>query len=218
MVRSLALWAGLLFLFAAPSARAEFLAAPSVPAAPGWTFTWSPQQTISANSGSSSLRLLPSSGHGSGSSDIIAANLQAISSAPGNQPDPFTDKSYTLNLHLVDNASGQSGNLTFTGEIDGTLSSKSVALTNTFDQKTGTLHLGGHDYTVTLHSYTSPGLPGSAFLGALGGSISVDGAGTLVRDPPPPVHKTPEPSSFVLAVVGLFVLGTRRRYHRARAG
>ena len=200
-----------------PSLHAEFLTAPSVGAAPGWTFSWSPKQTISADSGGSSISLVPSSGHGSGSSDIIAANLQATSSALGNHPDPFTNKGYTLSLHLVDNASGQSGNLTFTGHFDGTLSSQSVSLTNTFDKATGSLNLGGHLYTLTLHSYTPPGLPGSPLLGAIGGSVSVDGAG-IVKDPFPPVQKTPEPSTFVLAAVGLSVLGIGRRFHRTQAG
>src|SRR3954447_12129377 len=88
------------------------LAGPSLRAEPAWTFSLtSPDTTIFADSGTSGLSLFPSSGHGSGTSDIVAANLQAISTAPANTPDPFTGKGYTLNLHLVDDASGASGDL-----------------------------------------------------------------------------------------------------------
>src|SRR5258708_4295290 len=150
MKRSPNFWAALLFCLVTPSVQAE----------PGWTFTWtSPDTSIFANSLASDIRLFPGSSHGSGGSDIVAANLQAISSAPANTPDPFTAKGYTLNLHLTDDASGASGNLTFSGHFDGSLSSQNVRLTNTFDQKTGTLNLGGHEYKVTLGSSNPPGLP-----------------------------------------------------------
>jgi len=184
----------------------------------------SPDTTIFADSGTSGLSLFPSSGHGSGTSDIVAANLQAISTAPANSPDPFTGKGYTLNLHLVDDASGASGDLKFTGHFDGSLSSQSVALSHTFDQSTGTLNLGGHAYKVTLASYNPPGLPGTTLLGTLGGVVSVDGG--IIGPPPPPnpqpnphpnpppsspppVAKAPEPTTLVLAIVGLSSLGLR---------
>ncbi len=193
------------------------LAGPSLRAEPAWTFSWtSPDTTIFASSGTSALSLFPSSGHGSGSSDIVAANLQAISTAPANTPDPFTGKSYTLNLHLADDASGNAGDLTFTGHLDGSLSSTSVNLTNTFDQNTGTLNLGGHEYKVTLSSFNPPGLPGSTLMGTLGGSLSVDGGsvGTPPPNPPPPpspppVAKAPEPTALTLAILGLSSLGLR---------
>jgi hypothetical protein len=191
------------------------LAGPSLRADPGWTFTWtSPDSTLFASSGSSALSLFPSSGHGSGSSDIVAANLQAISTAPGNAPDPFTGKGYTLNLHLVDDTSGAFGDLKFTGHFDGSLSSQNVGLRNTFDQATGTLNLGGHQYTIALGSYNAPGLPGSTLLGALGGVLSIDGGsvGTPPSNPTPtptPVAKAPEPAALTLALVGLTSLGLR---------
>ena len=205
------------------------LAGPSLRAEPAWTFTWtSPDTTIFANSGTSALSLFPTSGHGSGTSDIVAANLQAISTTPANTPDPFTGKGYTLNLHLVDDTSGNAGDLTFTGHFDGSLSSQSVNLTNTFDQNTGSLNLGGHEYSVTLNSYNPPGLPGSTLLGALGGVLSVDedlvrANSGIVGNPPlasllPPVHKAPEPSSLMLAALGLssLSLGAWRRSRTKR--
>ncbi|MBI1916808.1 MAG: hypothetical protein HYS12_19040 [Planctomycetes bacterium] len=206
------------------------LAGPALRAEPAWTFTWtSPDTTIFADSGGSALSLFPSSGHGSGNSDIVAANLQAISSAPADTPDPFTGKGYTLNLHLVDDASSNAGDLTFTGHFDGSLSSQSVNLTHTFDQNTGTLNLGGHQYKVTLGSFNPPGLPGSTLLGTLGGGVRVDG--DIVGAPPPttsppppptlpPVAKAPEPTALMLALLGLSSLGLRgfcrARRHRSR--
>jgi hypothetical protein len=221
MARASALWAVALLCLVASSVRAD----------PSWTFTWtSPDSTIFASSGTSALSLFPSSGHGSGSSDIVAANLQAISTAPGNQPDPFNGRGYTLNLHLVDDASGQFGDLKFTGHFGGSLSSKNVGLTNTFEKKTGRLSLGGHTYAVTLHSYTPPGLPGSTLLGTLGGSLSMDGGGvgtpppsnprpaSLLPTSPPPVAKAPEPSGIALAGLALSCLGVRGWCRRKKAG
>jgi len=130
---------------------------PSLRAEPAWTFTWtSPDTSSSRTPAPAPLACFPVPVHGSGTSDIVAANLQAISTAPANTPDPFTGKGYTLNLHLVDDASGNAGDLTFTGHFDGSLSSTSVNLTHTFDQNTGTLNLGGHEYKVTLGSFNPP--------------------------------------------------------------
>lgn len=209
MTRSPALLVGaaLLLCLAAPPLRAE----------PGWSFSWSsPNLTIFADSGGSSISLFPSTGTGTGNSDIVAANLQAISTAPGDTPDTFTNKSYTLNLHLTDDASGTSGDLAFSGHFDGTLSSKNVGLTHTFDQNIGSLVLGGHNYEVTLNAYNPPGVPGSTLLGGIAGTVTVDG-GIVVIDPPPPPPpppapppvKAPEPTSLALAVLGLSSLGVR---------
>jgi len=171
--------------------------------------------TIFADSGSSAISLFPRSGHGTGTSDIVAANLQAISAAPGNTPDTFTNKGYTLNLHLTDDTSGNSGDLTFSGHFDGTLSSQNVGLTHTFDQDTGSLLLGGHNYQITLSSFNPPGVPGSTLLGGISGNVTVDG-GIVVIDPPPPppptpppIVKAPEPTSLALAVLALSSLGMR---------
>src|SRR5262249_27412455 len=59
---------------------------------------------------------------------------------------------YTLKLTITDNSTHDSGTLTFTGAVGGTLSATSSTLTNSFVPSPNTLTLDGHVYTVSIPS------------------------------------------------------------------
>jgi hypothetical protein len=148
-----------------------------------------------------------------GDTDIVATNLRTFSTATRGHPDVFTAKGYTLGLFLQDVASGQSTTLTFTGQIDGTLSATSANLKNTFTGlTTQTVVLGDNRYTVTIGPYSPPGIPGAANAGSIAAHASVV------------VESLPEPGSLALSGMAAFVLGLarwqarRRRRARERAG
>jgi hypothetical protein len=128
-----------------------------------WTYSWSNSPTsIAADTpGSGYLTLSNESTQtASGNSDIVVTNIQGHSSAPATQPATFTDKPYTLGLTLTDQASVTSGNLTFTGELNGVLTAGSSHITNAFTGvTTQSLVLGGNLYVVSVNTYTAPGPP-----------------------------------------------------------
>ncbi len=112
---------------------------------------------------------------------------------------------YSLSLRLSDLASGASGSLTVRGQLGGSFGGypgAPVDVTNTFlDPTSQTLTLGKNLYTVTM-GYVPPlrlryGDPFNGPAGYIGASISVQ----------PLVNSTPEPSSLLLACLGLPSLG-----------
>ncbi|HKB39178.1 MAG TPA: hypothetical protein VKD72_22250 [Gemmataceae bacterium] len=208
---SLARWGAALWLLGT-------CAASPVRAEPGWSYNWTTTTPL-VGSGGSGVSILPASGSGSGSSDIVAANLAVISSAPATTPDPVNG-GWNLTLHLTDNASGNSGTFLFTGQFSGTVSASSSSVDNVFnDPKVQTLSLGAHLYTATIGLYTPPGLTGTTLKGAIGANLAlsdVPGSGPPPGPPPsppppppspPPVVKSPEPSGLVLALMGVSSLG-----------
>jgi hypothetical protein len=106
---------------------------------------------------------------------------------------------------LTDRASGASGSLTFRGNLSGsieTIGPDRVDLTNTFlGPTTQTLTLGRNQYIVTIGPFAPPSPPTLSqgpieYISAQDGSISVHVAVV-----------TPEPSSLLLACLGLPPLG-----------
>src|SRR5262249_7343355 len=155
-----AIFVGLL----APAApvRAEFIP---------WQYNWSRSPSIvpADAPGTGFVKLTDESLHSaSGDSDIVATNLRVVSIAPPNHPDVFTTKAYTLPLFLLDTMSGKSGTLSFTGLLNGTASSLSSLIRNTFTgDQTKELILGQSRYTVTIGPFTPPGPPDSSNQGAI---------------------------------------------------
>jgi hypothetical protein len=190
-------------LAAASGARADFA---------NWSYNWTPDDTIIlSDSGKSSINLTNEKvGSATGNSNIVATNITTKSSFPPKTPDTFTKAAYTLSVTMVDEVSKEAGTLTFAGEFNGTVSAKSSKLTNTFiDPVTQSIHLGTHTYTVTIGPFTPPGPPTAGKTGAIAAFAQVDvdrGA------------QTPEPSSMVLAGLGLAGLGAGwwRKHSRAR--
>ena len=174
--------------FGTASVRAELIQ---------WSYSWSssPTQVYANGPGSGYISL---TGEGlksaSGSSYLVATNLQAHSNAAVATPDVFTNKTYTLNLSLTDQSSGQSGTLSFTGEFNGTLTAESSNIANTFvGATTQSLVLGDHLYTVTIGPYDPPGPTGAVN----SGSISARAEVTVST-----IFQLPEPSSGMLAFLG----------------
>jgi hypothetical protein len=131
---------------------------------------------------------------------ITLANL--VADAPATGTATFTSQGYGLTLHITDSASNTSGDLTFTGALSGTLGSTNN-LTNKFTGPTSqSITLGGNQYTAAVGLFIPP-MPGTP--GRLGANVTVTGPGT----PPPPVNSVPEPTSLLLAGVGLSALGAR---------
>jgi hypothetical protein len=194
--------AWLLLCLGVPDARAELIQ---------WSYSWSRSPAeVHADSPGTGFISLTDAGMkpAAGNSFLVAANLQAHSTAPDSNPDVFTNKMYTLSLSLGDQASGASGTVTFTGEFNGTLTSTNSNIANTFlGATTQTLVLGDHLYTVTMNSYTPPGPTGAENSGSIAARAEVT-VSTIMH--------LPEPSSIVLALVGAAgSLGLTRRRRRA---
>lgn len=147
---------------------------------------------------------------------VVLADLRLVSVAPPQDPLHFIGGSmgnYAVSLTLTDQASGDSGSLTFRGNLSGTATNGSdqVNLTNTFLGPTSqTLFLGQHQYTVTIGPFVPPGpltypQGWSEHISQQDGSISVKVA-----------VATPEPFSLTLACLGL-PLGLAGWFRRRRA-
>ncbi len=190
--------------FGVSQARADFVS---------WTYNFgrSPLAVAADGAGTGGLALTDESTHqADGTSDIVATNIRAFSSAPRNLPDTFTSKPYTLSLFLKDNASGQSTTLTFGGVFNGTISATSANVTTTFlAPLVKSVKLGDHTYSVNLGSYSPPGPPAASNAGSISAHVGVD-----QFTPPPPTGtggggtgQAPEPSTLLLSCLGLSGMG-----------
>ena len=148
-----------------------------------------------------------------GSSDVVASNLRVFSSADPTTPDKLsTGGQYSFALVLMDKASGQTAQLTFTGKLSGMFSAGNANVSNQFTGPTVMVNgqavvgqqvtLGAFTYTVTFPSnyYSPPGPPLASNAGSISAHISVSPAGIHVGS-------TPEPSTLVLSGLGLALTG-----------
>jgi hypothetical protein len=183
-----------------------------------WSFSWAPgTQTLHADAPGSGTVALSSFGgtldsHPGELVGVAAAYATYSSTAPDAAPDHFTHAPFSLTLGLTDNASHQSGSLTFTGAFDGDLSATSGAGLGVTPNGTagGTLTLGSHLYTVSLGPYVAPPYPATSFPGVLVADVR-----------PSNVQPAPGPSGLVLGGLALPLLGLAARRQpppRARTG
>jgi hypothetical protein len=143
-----------------------------------------------------------------GTSAIIRTFI--ASTAETGETFTFHDRPYTLVLTLRDGPSGKTGSLTFEGQFSGTLSMKDDHITATMSSPLiQNLRLGYDYYTVNLLvpppyidgplNFVMPGSPSSTlWKGAFGASISLQ-----------TIPQSPEPSSLVLAGLGMLGLAGR---------
>jgi hypothetical protein len=179
-----------------------------------WSYDFDRSPTVvTGGTGGITLTNEPS-GHAAGNSDIVATNLKVFSSADPTSPDHLAPSKYTLTLALTDDASHQSATLSFTGTLSGTYSSGSASVKNMFTGLTmQTVTLGGNLYMVTMGPYSPPGPPSATLAGSIAAHVDVrPGQGGGNPPPggggnPPPVNHSPEPSTFVLAGLGMAGLG-----------
>ncbi len=179
-----------------------------------WSYSWSrsPSNVMADSPGTGYISLTDEGLRNVvGNSDIVATNIQAHSTAPPSNPDTFTNKQYSLSLFLVDQASGKSGTLTFTGLFNGTMSALNTNIKNSFTgSTTQSIVLGTDKYTVTIGAYVPPGPTGSSNSGSIGAHAMVN-VESILQD-------APEPSTLVLAALALPLLGVaawQRRRNRA---
>jgi hypothetical protein len=139
--------------------------------------------------------------------------IAVVTSSASTSPVTFNpaNATYTLTMAITDNTTHDTGTLTFTGSVGGTLSATTSTLTNSFAPSPNTLTLDGHKYTVTIPTANllTPTAPQQNIMATV--SVSdVTGGGGNPPPPPPPTNNTPEPSSIVLACAAIGALGVRR--------
>jgi hypothetical protein len=196
--RALAL---LLLLSSASGARAELIS---------WSYDWSASPVSGVTAGSGKITLSNEPSHVAvDNSQVVATNLKVFSEADPlkGQYDVFgvNDGKYTLTLNLKDIQSGHTGQLIFTGQLQGKFSSLNANVTNTyFAPQSQTIDLGNTHFTVTMNAYTPPGPPSQGNLGSMGAYVEVRH-----------IRETPEPTTLALAGFGAAALGLaawRRRW------
>jgi hypothetical protein len=189
-------------LLAESAVRADFIS---------WSYSWSrsPGTIVSDNHPATGYITLTEESLKSaiGDSNIVATDLRTYSTATSADPDRFTAKGYTLHLFLLDQDSGRSTTLTFTGQFDGTLTASSANIQNTFlGQTTQAALLGNHLYTATLNHYSPPGPTGAVNSGSISAHATISVA---------TIFQQPEPDALVLAGLGAgFLTLTCRRGRR----
>ena len=219
------LGAALLCALASPRIHADIIT---------YQYDWSQSSSFvvagGAGTGGVSIANPPTNSQATGSVTIPAASITATSSAPSSQPDTFNGQAYNMTVVLTDLTSGKSGKLSWQGHLFGTLTSTSAAITNKFDSPTSEqITLGNHLYKLTIGpfiglNYSSVGgapVPVADTIGTIsaevvasdvssggtgggGGTTGGSGGGTTASN-------TPEPSTLLLAGLGLFgLLGARR--------
>ncbi|MGH7172048.1 MAG: PEP-CTERM sorting domain-containing protein [Gemmataceae bacterium] len=183
-----------LLLLANTSARADLIA---------WSYNWSPNAAnVSANGGGSGDLSFSNTAPNNalGASNTVITNIHAYSTASSTNPATFTNVPVTFTMRLTDSASQQSGSLTFTGTLSGTLTANSANVQLTYPSATTpqTMTLGGNTYTVSIGTYTPPGPPGASNAGSLNAFVTVapaTGGGGI--------SSVPEPSALVLTGLAL---------------
>ena len=183
-----------------------------------FSYAWSiqPSAVLPGGTGSVQVSLTPnasSSGTLGVSTPIPLATLTTTSTASAGSPDSFNNP-FSLKLSLTDTASGNTGTLSFGGTISGTLTFDCSLLTGKFDNPMQVLHLGTHDYAVTIDTpnfgLQKPNSDGNTLIGAFVLVTNTSNTGGGGGGNPGPTPDAPEPSSLVLGGMALAGLAARR--------
>lgn len=191
------------FLSAGPAARASNI---------NWSYHFVPDghsvNFIHSNNAFGIVGL-PGSGSGSHSSapdstTTISTKIWSFSTASASNPQAV-NLPFAINLKITDHASGVSAYVSFSGALSGNIWKNGSSLNPTFSSPlTQAVDIDHHLYTITFKSFTPPEGTGHAT-----GSFTFD-----VK-----VQHNPEPSTLVLAAIGVPFVGLRlRRRYRRRSG
>jgi len=179
-----------LCLFTAGQARADL---------PQWQYDWTSSVSEIPSDVPGQAKILLSNepgGTATGNSFIVATNIKTVSSSDPSTPGTFTATPYSLTLAILDKASGKVGGLNFSGQFDGTVSSGSAIIMNTFTSpETQSKQIGDHVYTVKIGPFAPPGPPSANISGSISALASVT------------VADAPEPSTLMLSGLGLSLFG-----------
>jgi hypothetical protein len=185
---------------------------------PSYSYSWDQSPTTIAADGTGTGSISLSVGKlttGVGNSTIVAANLSAVTSTVAPAVDTFTNKAYSLTLTLTDAASSQVGTFVFHGLLNGTINTTSSNLTNAWTgASTLTEKLGNFNYTVSLGNFVPPPIVNGALQGAISAQLTASPASSGGGGNPPPPQQAPEPTSLLLAGLGVgpaLLAGLRRR-------
>ena len=200
--------ATILAVLCAASARGGFV---------DWSYAWNRSAfDVVANGGTRDGAvnlILP--GGGFHSPPVAPVTLRAFT-ALANGDDTYHDVAYSLTFTLKGSGSSQSHKLTVHGELNGTVASDGVHLSNTFTDgsRVQTFDFLGRDFTVTF-GYSATGLSPRTWLGEITGAVKVGLApsgevGPAVPAPSgevgpaaPPPAAAPEPATIILACLAL---------------
>lgn len=178
----------LLILLHSTSARADFL---------NWTYSTTP--SVPGVSSGGTVALTDFTNQAGGTSIPVIAYVTSSSSTSPQTFNP-ANSTYTLHLSITDNTTHDTGSLTFTGSVGGTLTATTSTLTNTFVPSPNTLTLDGHIYTVTIPSVALA--PPTSPQQNIVASVSISNV---------TVKGVPEPSGLLLAGLGIPFLFVRLR-------
>jgi hypothetical protein len=194
----------------AGAAHADPIPAPNA----SWTYNFTPStnQVLATDKKSGVSLTNQVTQPGQGTSDVVATSVGAFSASTA-QVGFGSGGAYSVSLLLTDTASGTHATFTFNGQFGGSLSGSNSKVTNTIlggtvsspfgtvaftGPQAPTVSLGNFNYSVDLNHYTPPGPPSENLTGSIGGTVTVTTLG---------VAQVPEPSTIVLSVVGLTLLG-----------
>jgi hypothetical protein len=166
------------------------------------------------SNGGASVTLTDVAKAGTGSIPVIAYETQTSSTTPID----FNNSTYNLALKITD-GNNASGTLNFTGSLNGALTATTSSVVASFAPVTSnSITFDGHTYTVSIPSLTlaAPTSPQQDIMASVSVANASGGGGPPPPPPPPPPHGTPEPTSLLLAGLGLSWLGAERWWKRRR--
>lgn len=142
---------------------------------------------------------------GGGPTTLPGATFFPSTSAAGHMPDLYSAKAFSLTLKLTEELSGKYGELTFTGLVDGTLSTEKADLVAMFKSPTKQeLQLGGYTFWVSV--------PGKIEFPMNGGQANVDAQLQVTKT----LSQVPEPGTLVLVGVALPMTLVGLRFNKLR--
>ena len=153
--------------------------------------------------------------------NIVEFRLSNLVAAQLNESDPanaqFSHQQYTLTLHLTDGASGLSADMKFIGSISGSPNRLTNTVTNPgqpwiFDPVQQSVTLGADSYRVRLSSVGYSGVGNYSW-----GPFTVYADVSVVGPNLNPGEQLPEPTSLLLAGLGLASFGARAWWRRRTA-